>query len=81
MRKNIRAKTNIRVESAPMPKVEWASISLDCAAVGNMLRGVDGVCGCTWRGPAIQAQRVHPEDITVNPARVICDACDKQRTD
>ena len=78
MRKNIQTKTNITI-NPEIPHIKWASISLDCKAVAPMLRGVDGLCGgCDWRGLAIQAQRVHPKDITANPARVICHACDRQ---
>ena len=75
MRKNIRAKTNIEAQPVRVT-VEWASISLDCKAVATLLGGVDGLCACGTALPAVQAQRIHPEDVTQNPARVICDACD-----
>ncbi len=76
MRK-IRVKTNIEIR-LEIPVIEWASTGLSVKAVSMMLRGVEGICAgkCGGQIPAIQASKIHPDDITMNPARVICNACD-----
>jgi len=58
--------------------VEWQHKALSVGAVGNYLRGVNGVCSsCNENIPAITASKVHKEDIMQNPVRVICKTCDQ----
>ena len=77
MRKKIQVKTNIQIK-VEIPRVEWYSQGISVSAVSTMLRGIDGVCqgDCKCQIPAIQASKIHPEDVLQNPARVICHACD-----
>ena len=57
--------------------ITWLDSAITTAAVAGMLGGVRGVCsGCDKSMPAIQARKIHRADITQNPARVICDACE-----
>ena len=57
--------------------ITWLDSAITTAAVAGMLGGVRGVCsGCSQSMPAIQARKIHRADITQNPARVICDACE-----
>jgi len=57
--------------------ITWLDSAITTAAVAGMLGGVRGVCsGCSQSIPAIQARKIHRADITQNPARVICDACE-----
>ena len=57
--------------------ISWLDSAITTAAVAGMLGGVRGVCsGCSQSMPAIQARKIHRADITQNPARVICDACE-----
>ena len=57
--------------------ITWLDSAITTAAVAGMLGGVRGVCsGCSQSMPAIQARKIHQADITQNPARVICDACE-----
>lgn len=78
MRKNIQVKTNIQVRDIIIPKITWHSQGLSVEPISKMLRGVDGICQgtCGAKIPAIQASKIHPEDVLQNPARVICHACD-----
>ena len=78
MRKNIQVKTNIQVRDIIIPKITWHSQAMSVSAISNMLRGVDGICQgtCGAKIPAIQASKIHPDDVLQNPARVICHACD-----
>lgn len=78
MRKNIQVKTNIPIVEIKIPKIEWHSQAMSVSAVRNMLRGTDGICQgtCGANIPAIQASKIHPDDVLQNPARVICHACD-----
>ena len=57
--------------------ISWQSKALSVGAVAHMMRGVTGVCsGCKESIPAVQAVKVHPDDIMQNPARVICGGCE-----
>jgi len=57
--------------------ITWLDSAITTAAIAGMLNGVRGVCsGCNQSMPAIQARKIHRADITQNPARVICDACE-----
>ena len=57
--------------------ITWLDSAITTAAVAGMLGGVRGVCsGCSQSIPAIQARKIHRADITQNPARVICNACE-----
>ncbi len=78
MRKNIQVKTNIPTVCIKIPKIEWHSQGMSVSAISQMLRGVDGICQgtCGAKIPAIQASKIHPDDVLQNPARVICHACD-----
>lgn len=78
MRKNIQVKTNLPTICITIPKIEWHSQGLAVEPIAQMLRGVDGICeGCdSLKIPAIQASKIHPDDVLQNPARVICHACD-----
>ena len=58
-------------------KISWLDKGLKVGAVSNYLHGVSGVCsGCKTTIPALQAVKVHPDDIMQNPARVICGGCE-----
>ena len=64
-------------ESLNLNPITWLDSAITTAAVAGMLGGVRGVCsGCSQSMPAIQARKIHRADITQNPARVICDACE-----
>ena len=64
-------------ETLNLNPITWLDSAITTAAVAGMLGGVRGVCsGCSQSMPAIQARKIHRADITQNPARVICDACE-----
>ena len=57
---------------------DWYQQGLAPAPIVSMIRGVDAICSiCGTNHKAIEASKIHRDDIRQNPVRSVCRGCDQ----